>query len=134
MHCGHPDVMNNSHITQQGGVPTNTKTMNFFDDIFTGADFTFRGGGHVQHHEYFHFVKGCDLRFNPVLGSFSKTSSGTGEQIRTRQMFQLGQVMGLPEFSMVHDAHAGCCLAQSFLWPGPPTTVHIWVLVGNWRQ
>ena len=45
MHYGHPDVMNNSHITQQGGVPTNTKTMNFFDVVFTGADFACRGGG-----------------------------------------------------------------------------------------
>ena len=62
---------------QQGGVPTNTKTMNFSEVIFTGIDFTFRGGGHTQHDEYFYFVMGCDLCFNPVMGSFSKISPGT---------------------------------------------------------
>ena len=40
LHCGHPDMMNNSYIMQQGGVPTNTKTMNFSEVIFPSNHFT----------------------------------------------------------------------------------------------
>ena len=70
-------------------------------------DFTLGGGGHIQHTEYFHLVKGRDLGFSAVLGIFSKISSGTREHILNRQMFRLSQVIGLPEFLMFFLAHAG---------------------------
>mmetsp|Transcript_61921 Transcript_61921/g.164550 ORF Transcript_61921/g.164550 Transcript_61921/m.164550 type:complete len:2073 (-) Transcript_61921:147-6365(-) len=129
MHYGHPDMMNKAYIMQQGGVSKATKTVNLSEDIFAGMDFTLRGGGHIQHTEYFHLVKGRDLGFNAVLGFFSKISSGTGEQILTRQMFRLGQVMGLPEFLMFYYAHAGYYLAQHFMSVGLPMIVYIWLLV-----
>ena len=62
-HYGHPDMMNNSYIMQQGGAPTRTKTMTVPEVIFTGIDFAFRGGGNIQHDEYFYLFKGCDLCF-----------------------------------------------------------------------
>ena len=65
--------------------------------------------------EYFHLAKGRDLGFNSVawinvalvgghptvresvlpqvLKFFSKLSSGSGEQLLTRQMFRLGQLL-----------------------------------------
>merc|ERR1719350_1541239 len=98
MHYGHPDLMNKLYMMQQGGVSKATKTLNLSEDIFAGMDFTLRGNGRkIRHCEYFHLAKGRDLGFNSVLGFFSKLSSGTGEQIITRQMFRLGQIFDLPE-------------------------------------
>ncbi|CAK8993614.1 1 [Durusdinium trenchii] len=98
MHYGHPDIMNKQYMMQQGGVSKATKTINLSEDIFAGMDFTLRGQGRsIKHCEYFHVAKGRDLGFNTVLGFFSKLSSGAGEQILTRQMFRLGQLLHLPE-------------------------------------
>merc|ERR1740127_287994 len=98
MHYGHPDIMNKQYMMQQGGVSKATKTLNLSEDIFAGMDFTLRGAGRkIRHCEYFHLSKGRDLGFNTVLGFFSKIASGSGEQILTRQMFRLGQVLHLPD-------------------------------------
>merc|ERR1719469_187329 len=116
MHYGHPDIMNKFCMMQQGGVSKATKTLNLSEDIFAGMDFTLRGDGRsIKHCEYFHLAKGRDLGFNAVLGFFSKLSSGTGEQLLSRQTFRLGQVMELPEALSFYYAHAGYYLTQFFV-------------------
>jgi len=130
MHYGHPDIMNKLYMMQQGGVSKATKTINLSEDIFAGMDFTLRGQGREIHHrEYFHLAKGRDLGFNTVLGFFSKLSSGTGEQILTRQVFRLGQTLHLPEALTFYYAHAGYYLTQAFISMSMPLLVFIWLLV-----
>jgi len=130
MHYGHPDIMNKSYIMQQGGVSKATKTLNLSEDIFAGMDFTLRGEGREIHHcEYFHLAKGRDLGFNTVLGFFSKLSSGTGEQIITRQAFRLGQVLRLPEALSFYYAHAGYYITQFLVSWSMPLLVFVWLLV-----
>jgi len=130
MHYGHPDIMNKLYMMQQGGVSKATKTLNLSEDIFAGMDFTLRGDGRkIKHCEYLNLAKGRDLGFNTVLGFFSKLSSGTGEQILTRQMFRLGQVLHLPEALTFFYAHAGYYLNQFIVSWSMPLLVWMWLLV-----
>jgi hypothetical protein len=130
MHYGHPDIMNKLFMIQQGGFSKATKTLNLSEDIFAGMDFTLRGDGRrIRHCEYFHLAKGRDLGFNTVLGFFSKLSSGTGEQIITRQAFRLGQVLHLPEALTLYYAHVGYYFTQFFVSLSMPLLVFVWLLV-----
>lgn len=47
----------------------------------------------VDSHEFQHIRQGRDLGFNTILTFFAKLSAGTGEQLLTRQVARLGQVM-----------------------------------------
>ncbi|CAK9062896.1 unnamed protein product [Durusdinium trenchii] len=124
MHYGHPDIMNKQYMMQQGGVSKATKTINLSEDIFAGMDFTLRGQGRsIKHCEYFHVAKGRDLGFNTVLGFFSKLSSGAGEQILTRQMFRLGQLLHLPEALTFYYAHVGFYVTQGLVSASMPILV-----------
>jgi len=130
MHYGHPDLMNKQYMMQQGGVSKATKTLNLSEDIFAGMDFTLRGKGReIKHCEYFHLAKGRDLGFNTVLGFFSKISSGAGEQIITRQMFRLLQLLPLPEALTFWYAHVGYYVTQWFVSQGMPIIVSLWLFV-----
>lgn len=130
MHYGHPDIMNKIYMMQQGGVSKATKTLNLSEDIFAGMDFTLRGDGRkIRHCEYFHLAKGRDLGFNTVLAFFSKLASGSGEQILTRQMFRLHQVLHLPECLSFFYAHVGYYLNQFFISWSSPLLVCCWLLV-----
>jgi len=130
MHYGHPDIMNKQYMMQQGGVSKATKTLNLSEDIFAGMDFMLRGNGRqIRHCEYFYLTKGRDLGFNAVMSFFSKISSGTGEQILTRQMFRLSQILHLPEALAFHYAHAGYYLTQAFISLSMPVTLCVWLLV-----
>merc|ERR1719210_2001940 len=130
MHYGHPDIMNKLFMMQQGGVSKATKTLNLSEDIFAGMDFTLRGQGRsIKHSEYFHLAKGRDLGFNTVLGFFSKLSSGTGEQVLTRQAFRLSQVMHLPEALTFYYAHVGYYFTQFLVSLSMPLLVFMWLLV-----
>jgi len=130
MHYGHPDIMNKQYMMQQGGVSKATKTLNLSEDIFAGMDFMLRGNGRqIRHCEYFYLTKGRDLGFNAVMSFFSKISSGTGEQILTRQMFRLSQILHLPEALAFHYAHAGYYLTQAFISLSMPVTLSVWLLV-----
>eukprot|EP00931_Biecheleriopsis_adriatica_P039465 TRINITY_DN22569_c0_g2_i1.p1 TRINITY_DN22569_c0_g2~~TRINITY_DN22569_c0_g2_i1.p1 ORF type:complete len:2009 (+),score=358.66 TRINITY_DN22569_c0_g2_i1:92-6118(+) len=130
MHYGHPDIMNKLYMMQQGGVSKATKTVNLSEDIFAGMDFTLRGGERrIKHSEYFHLAKGRDLGFNTVLGFFSKLSSGTGEQVLTRQAFRLEQVLHLPEALTFYYAHVGYYFTQFFVSWSMPLLVFVWLLV-----
>jgi len=130
MHYGHPDMMNKTFMIQQGGVSKATKTVNLSEDIFAGMDFTLRGDGRTIHHaEYFHVSKGRDLGFGTVLTFFAKLSSGTGEQVLTRQMLRLGHILGLGEFLGFYYAHAGYYIGQHFLSKCVPLFTAMWLLV-----
>merc|ERR1719330_1545728 len=130
MHYGHPDIMNKQYMMQQGGVSKATKTLNLSEDIFAGMDFMLRGNGRkIRHCEYFYLAKGRDLGFNSVLGFFTKLAGGTGEQILTRQMFRLGQILHLPESLAFYYAHAGYYLTHAFISWSIPITVFTWLLV-----
>ncbi|CAJ1416044.1 unnamed protein product [Effrenium voratum] len=130
MHYGHPDIMNKLYMMQQGGVSKATKTVNLSEDIFAGMDFTLRGNGrNIKHAEYFNLAKGRDLGFNTVLGFFSKLSSGTGEQVLTRQAFRLHQVLHLPEALTFYYAHVGYYFTQLFVSWSMPLLVFVWLLV-----
>jgi len=129
MHYGHPDIMNKVLMMQQGGVSKATKTVNLSEDIFAGMDFTLRGAGRkIFHKEYFHLAKGRDLGFNTVLGFFSKLSSGTGEQVLTRQAFRLSQVLHLPEALSFYYAHVGYYFTQFFVSISMPLLAFVWLL------
>merc|ERR1719364_663834 len=113
--------MNKQYMMQQGGVSKATKTLNLSEDIFAGMDFTLRGEDRlIRHCEYFHLAKGRDLGFNTVLGFFSKLSSGAGEQVITRQMYRLGNTLGLPEALTFWYAHVGYYMAQFIFSMGMP--------------
>ncbi|CAJ1438265.1 unnamed protein product [Effrenium voratum] len=130
MHYGHPDIMNKQYMMQQGGVSKATKTINLSEDIFAGMDFTLRGQGRsIKHCEYFHVAKGRDLGFNTVLGFFSKLSSGAGEQILTRQMFRLHQLLHLPEAFTFYYAHVGYYITQGLVSASMPILVFAWMVV-----
>lgn len=130
MHYGHPDIMNKQYMMQQGGVSKATKTLNLSEDIFAGMDFMLRGDGRkIRHCEYFYLTKGRDLGFNAVMSFFSKISSGAGEQVLTRQMFRLGQIMPLPESLSFYYAHAGYYLTQAFISWSMPVIISTWLLV-----
>mmetsp|Transcript_88617 Transcript_88617/g.280425 ORF Transcript_88617/g.280425 Transcript_88617/m.280425 type:complete len:713 (-) Transcript_88617:277-2415(-) len=117
-------------MMQQGGVSKATKTLNLSEDIFAGMDFTLRGAGRgIKHCEYFHLAKGRDLGFNSVLVFFSKLSSGAGEQILTRQMFRLGQILQLPECLSFYYAHVGYYITQFCVSWSMPIVVFTWLLV-----
>ncbi|CAK9059956.1 unnamed protein product [Durusdinium trenchii] len=130
MHYGHPDLMNKQYMMQQGGISKGTRTLNLSEDIFAGLDFVLRADGReICHKEYFHLSKGRDLGFNSVLKFFSKLSSGSGEQLLTRQMCRLGQLMSLPEVLTLYYAHAGYYLTQFLLSWVMPTVLFTWSLV-----
>mmetsp|Transcript_10441 Transcript_10441/g.36655 ORF Transcript_10441/g.36655 Transcript_10441/m.36655 type:complete len:1882 (-) Transcript_10441:161-5806(-) len=130
MHYGHPDIMNKQYMIQQGGVSKATKTLNLSEDIFAGMDFMLRGSGrNIKHCEYFYLTKGRDLGFNGVMGFCSKISSGTGEQLLTRQMFRLSQILPLPDALSFYYAHAGFYITQAFMSLSMPVTVSTWLLV-----
>jgi len=130
MHYGHPDLMNKIYMMQQGGVSKATKTLHLSEDIFAGMDFTLRGAGRsIVHREYFHVSKGRDMGFSTVLAFFSKLSAGSGEVVLTRQSFQLGQRLPLPEFLTFYYAHVGFYLTQYFVSRMPPTLLCLWLLV-----
>jgi len=130
MHYGHPDLMQKCYMMQQGGVSKATKTLNLSEDIFAGMDFTLRGRGRtIRHCEYFHLAKGRDLGFNSVLGFFCKLSSGAGEQIITRQMFRLGQILHLPECLTFYYAHVGYYMTQAFVSASLPLMVFTWLII-----
>jgi len=130
MHYGHPDMMNKELIIQQGGVSKATKTVNLSEDIFAGMDLTLRGEGRtIKHTEYMHLAKGRDLGFNTVLTFFAKLSSGTGEQVLTRQMLRLGHVMPLGEFLGFYYAHGGYYLTQHLLARSVPMLTFLWLLI-----
>eukprot|EP00931_Biecheleriopsis_adriatica_P013175 TRINITY_DN11451_c1_g1_i1.p1 TRINITY_DN11451_c1_g1~~TRINITY_DN11451_c1_g1_i1.p1 ORF type:complete len:1910 (-),score=325.40 TRINITY_DN11451_c1_g1_i1:23-5515(-) len=130
MHYGHPDLMNKQYMMQQGSVSKGTRTLNLSEDIFAGLDFTLRGDGRsISHREYFHLAKGRDLGFNSVLRFFSKLSSGSGEQILTRQFFRLGQVLPLPECFTLYYAHVGYYITQFLLSWATPMVVFTWMVV-----
>eukprot|EP00434_Breviolum_minutum_P031555 symbB.v1.2.027900.t1/scaffold2896.1/size67727/2 len=130
MHYGHPDLMNKQYMMQQGGISKGTRTLNLSEDIFAGLDFVLRADGRqICHKEYFHLSKGRDLGFNSVLKFFSKLSSGSGEQLLTRQMCRLGQLLSLPEVLTLYYAHAGYYLTQFLLSWVMPTVLFTWSLV-----
>ena len=104
--------------------------MNLSEDIFAGLDFTLRADDRlICHKEYFHLSKGRDLGFNSVLKFFCKLSSGSGEQLLTRQMCRLGQLLPLPELLTLYYAHAGYYLTQFLLSWVMPTVMFTWALV-----
>lgn len=130
MHYGHPDLMNKQYMMQQGGISKGTRTLNLSEDIFAGLDFRLRADGrHICHKEYFHLSKGRDLGFNSALKFFSKLSSGSGEQLLTRQMCRLGQLLPLPEVLTLYYAHAGYYMTQFLLSWVMPTVLFTWSLV-----
>jgi len=130
MHYGHPDIMNHQFMMQQGGISKATKTLNLSEDIFAGMDFTLRGFGRdIKHAEYFHLAKGRDLGFVAVLGFFSKLSSGAGEQIITRQMFRLGNLLSVPEAFTFWYAHVGYYFTQFLVSMGMPLIVVMWLVM-----
>eukprot|EP00929_Paragymnodinium_shiwhaense_P124245 TRINITY_DN9934_c0_g1_i4.p1 TRINITY_DN9934_c0_g1~~TRINITY_DN9934_c0_g1_i4.p1 ORF type:complete len:1562 (+),score=318.73 TRINITY_DN9934_c0_g1_i4:644-4687(+) len=130
MHYGHSDIMNKQYMMQQGGVSKATKTLNLSEDIFAGMDFTLRGEGRfIRHCEYMHTAKGRDLGFNAVLGFFSKLSSGAGEQVITRQMYRLGNILDIPELLTWWYAHVGYYMTQYLMSIGMPVVVFVWLIV-----
>lgn len=115
---------------QQGGMSKATKTLNVSEDIFAGMDFVLRGEGRrVLHREYFHLAKGRDLGFNTVLAFFMKLSSGTGEQLLTRQTCRLGQLLPLPELLSFYYAHMGYYVTQWLVSCGLPLITMVWLVV-----
>merc|ERR1712176_898911 len=128
MHYGHPDLMNKLYMMQQGGVSKATKTLNLSEDIFAGMDFTLRGEGRsIRHCDYFHLAKGRDLGFNTVLLFFSKLSSGAGEQAISRQMFRLGNTLGLAESLTFWYAHVGHYMTQWLISMSMPMLAVVWL-------
>eukprot|EP00930_Biecheleria_cincta_P026993 TRINITY_DN18968_c0_g1_i1.p1 TRINITY_DN18968_c0_g1~~TRINITY_DN18968_c0_g1_i1.p1 ORF type:complete len:2088 (+),score=306.21 TRINITY_DN18968_c0_g1_i1:71-6334(+) len=129
MHYGHPDMMNKEQMMRQGGVSKAVKTLNLSEDIFAGMDFTLRGKGEIVHVEYFYVSKGRDLGFGTVLTFFAKLALGTGEQVLTRQMTRLGQLLGLPEFLTFYYGHFGFYFNQFLMTKSTQLLLFLWLVV-----
>jgi len=63
-----------------------------------------------------------------VLGFFSKLSSGTGEQVLTRQTYRLCQSLHLPDMLAFWYAHGGYYFNQFFVSLSMPLLVFVWLL------
>jgi callose synthase len=92
MHYGHPDVFDRIFHITRGGVSKASRVINISEDIYAGFNSTLRQGN-ITHHEYFQVGKGRDVGLNQIALFEGKVAGGNGEQVLSRDVYRLGQLL-----------------------------------------
>jgi callose synthase len=92
MHYGHPDVFDRVFHITRGGISKASRVINISEDIFAGFNTTLRQGN-VTHHEYIQVGKGRDVGLNQIALFEGKVAGGNGEQVLSRDVYRLGQLL-----------------------------------------
>ncbi|XP_010535892.1 PREDICTED: callose synthase 9 isoform X2 [Tarenaya hassleriana] len=92
MHYGHPDVFDRVFHITRGGISKASRIINISEDIYAGFNSTLRQGN-VTHHEYIQVGKGRDVGLNQIALFEGKVAGGNGEQVLSRDVYRLGQLL-----------------------------------------
>ncbi|XP_058086685.1 callose synthase 10 isoform X2 [Magnolia sinica] len=92
MHYGHPDVFDRIFHISRGGISKASRVINISEDIFAGFNSTLRQGN-ITHHEYIQVGKGRDVGLNQIALFEGKVAGGNGEQVLSRDVYRLGQLL-----------------------------------------
>ncbi|KAH9624615.1 hypothetical protein KSS87_010318 [Heliosperma pusillum] len=92
MHYGHPDVFDRIFHITRGGISKSSRVINISEDIFAGFNSTLRQGN-ITHHEYIQVGKGRDVGLNQIAVFEGKVAGGNGEQVLSRDVYRLGQLL-----------------------------------------
>ncbi|KAM3740911.1 hypothetical protein ACB098_08G135300 [Castanea mollissima] len=92
MHYGHPDVFDRVFHITRGGISKASRVINISEDIFAGFNSTLRQGN-ITHHEYIQVGKGRDVGLNQIAVFEGKVAGGNGEQVLSRDVYRLGQLL-----------------------------------------
>uniref|UniRef100_A0A2P2MBL1 Callose synthase 10 n=1 Tax=Rhizophora mucronata TaxID=61149 RepID=A0A2P2MBL1_RHIMU len=92
MHYGHPDIFDRIFHITRGGISKASRVINISEDIYAGFNSTLRQGN-VTHHEYIQVGKGRDVGLNQIALFEGKVAGGNGEQVLSRDIYRLGQLL-----------------------------------------
>ncbi|OMP02607.1 Glycosyl transferase, family 48 [Corchorus capsularis] len=92
MHYGHPDVFDRVFHITRGGISKASRIINISEDIYAGFNSTLRQGN-ITHHEYIQVGKGRDVGLNQIALFEGKVAGGNGEQVLSRDVYRLGQLL-----------------------------------------
>ncbi|KAL3839046.1 hypothetical protein ACJIZ3_023637 [Penstemon smallii] len=92
MHYGHPDVFDRIFHVTRGGISKASRVINISEDIYAGFNSTLRQGN-ITHHEYIQVGKGRDVGLNQIALFEGKVAGGNGEQVLSRDVYRLGQLL-----------------------------------------
>ncbi|CAH8356407.1 unnamed protein product [Eruca vesicaria subsp. sativa] len=92
MHYGHSDVFDRVFHITRGGISKASRAINTSEDIFAGFNSTLRQGN-ITHHEYIQVGKGRDVGLNQIALFEGKVAGGNGEQVLSRDVYRLGQLL-----------------------------------------
>ncbi|KAF8094628.1 hypothetical protein N665_0358s0010 [Sinapis alba] len=92
MHCGHSDVFDRVFHITRGGISKASRVINASEDIYAGFNSILRQGN-ITHHEYIHVGKGRDEGLNQIALFEGKVAGGNGEQVLSRDVYRLGQLL-----------------------------------------
>ncbi|XP_071903645.1 callose synthase 10-like isoform X2 [Coffea arabica] len=92
MHYGHPDVFDRIFHITRGGISKASRIINISEDIYAGFNSTLRQGN-ITHHEYIQVGKGRDVGLNQIALFEGKVAGGNGEQVLSRDVYRLGQLL-----------------------------------------
>ncbi|KAL4178545.1 hypothetical protein AMTRI_Chr13g115600 [Amborella trichopoda] len=92
MHYGHPDVFDRIFHISRGGISKASRVINISEDIYAGFNSTLRQGN-ITHHEYIQVGKGRDVGLNQIALFEGKVAGGNGEQVLSRDVYRLGQLL-----------------------------------------
>ncbi|RID81003.1 hypothetical protein BRARA_A03621 [Brassica rapa] len=92
MHYGHSDVFDRVFHITRGGISKASRVINASEDIFAGFNSILRQGN-TTHHEYIQVGKGRDVGLNQIALFEGKVAGGNGEQVLSRDVYRLGQLL-----------------------------------------
>ncbi|KAK3005726.1 hypothetical protein RJ639_016711 [Escallonia herrerae] len=92
MHYGHPDIFDRIFHISRGGISKASRVINISEDIYAGFNTTLRQGN-ITHHEYIQVGKGRDVGLNQIALFEGKVAGGNGEQVLSRDVYRLGQLL-----------------------------------------
>ncbi|KAJ0244355.1 hypothetical protein HA466_0190010 [Hirschfeldia incana] len=92
MHYGHSDVFDRVFHITRGGISKASRVINDSEDIFAGFNSILRQGN-ITHHEYIQVGKGRDVGLNQIALFEGKVAGGSGEQVLSRDVYRLGQLL-----------------------------------------
>ena len=114
LHYGHPDFLNGIFMTTRGGVSKAQRGLHLNEDVYAGINAIARGG-RIKHCEYIQCGKGRDLGFGSILNFTTKIGAGMGEQMLSREHFNLSTTLPIDRFLSYYYAHAGFHLNNAFI-------------------
>lgn len=114
LHYGHPDFINSVFMFTRGGISKAQKGLHLNEDIYAGMNAICRGGS-IKHIDYYQCGKGRDLGFGTIVNFTTKIGAGMGEQVISREHFQMGTTLPTDRFLSFYYAHAGFHLNNVFI-------------------